>query len=116
MDTRTLVVVLAATVFGTLAWRWLRAGHYRRDDEGGPLPRHLWVPALAPFVGLVVALGLADRLGDLHGEIERRFGKEAKIVWLNIRRPRWPWRLFSAAVGATLEILEERSARARLGL
>lgn len=61
MDTRTLVVVLAAAVFGVLAWRWLRAGHYRRDDEGGPLPRHLWVPALAPFVGLVVALGLADR-------------------------------------------------------
>lgn len=58
MDTRTLVVVLAAAVFGALAWRWLRAGHYRRDDEGGPLPRHLWVPALAPFVGLVLERGL----------------------------------------------------------
>ncbi|UPG72081.1 S49 family peptidase [Roseomonas gilardii subsp. gilardii] len=91
---------------------WVRSRRANRlkAPEGEIFSGRFWTGREA------VALGLADRLGDLYGEIERRFGKETKIVWLNVRRPRWPWRLFSAAVGATLEILEERSARARLGL
>ncbi|MGE9781286.1 prepilin peptidase [Janibacter sp. G368] len=61
MDSRTLLVVLLAAACGVLGWRWLRTGRYRRPDEGGPLPRHLWVAGVAPFVGLVVERGLVDR-------------------------------------------------------
>lgn len=61
MDPRTLLAVLAALACGLLGWWWLRTGGYRRADEGGPLPRHLWVPAVAPFVGLVLERSLADR-------------------------------------------------------
>ena len=61
MDPRTPLVVLAALACGLVGWRWLRAGTYRRPGEGGPLPRHLWVPALAPFVGLAVERSLTDR-------------------------------------------------------
>lgn len=61
MDLRTLLVAVVATVYGLIGYLWLRRGAYRRADEGGPLPRHLWVPALAPFVGLVVERSLDDR-------------------------------------------------------
>lgn len=61
MDPRTLVVVIAALACGLAGWSWLRTGAYRRQDEGGPLPRHLWVPVLAPCVGLLVERSLADR-------------------------------------------------------
>lgn len=61
MDTRTLVVILAAAACGLAGYAWLRTGTYRREDEGGPFPRHLWVAALAPFVGLLVERSLDDR-------------------------------------------------------
>lgn len=61
MDLRTLIVAGMATVCGVVGYLWLRRGTYRRADEGGPLPRHLWVPALAPFVGLVVERSLDER-------------------------------------------------------
>lgn len=53
--------MLAALACGALGWSWLRTGSYRRPDDDGALPRHLWVPALAPFVGLVLERSLADR-------------------------------------------------------
>lgn len=53
--------MLAALACGVLGWSWLRTGTYRRPEDDGALPRHLWVPALAPFVGLVLERSLADR-------------------------------------------------------
>lgn len=52
--------MLAALACGVLGWSWLRTGTYRRPEDDGTLPRHLWVPALAPFVGLVLERSLAD--------------------------------------------------------
>lgn len=75
-------------------------------------------------------LGLVDRLGDLRGEVRRRFGEDAKIVPMGARRPRFPWRLLaggSAAVpppsgdpaawaDGALAVAEARAAWARIGL
>lgn len=61
MDSRLVVVIAAFGVLGLVIRARLRTGSYRRPDEGGPLPRHLWVVAAAPFAAALVALGLADR-------------------------------------------------------
>lgn len=55
--------MLVAVVTGALgigALLRLRTGRYRRPDETGPLPRHLWVAPVAPFAGVLVAGALAD--------------------------------------------------------
>lgn len=61
VEARTVVVAILALVVGVAGWRWLATGGYRREDEGGPLPRHVWVAAVAPFVAVAVERGLADR-------------------------------------------------------
>lgn len=53
-----VAVVTGALGIGVLVA--LRRGAYRRPDETGPLPRHLWVVAVAPFAGVLVARALAD--------------------------------------------------------
>ncbi|UFN48061.1 S49 family peptidase [Roseomonas sp. OT10] len=92
------------------AWVRARRGERLVGEESLLFSGRFWAGREA------VSLGLADRLGDLHGEIATRFGEEARLVWLNARRPRWPWRIFAAAAGAGLSVMEERGARARLGL
>lgn len=57
-------------------------------------------------------LGLIDRLGDLHGEIRRRFGEKAQVVPFGAKRPPLPLRLLRGAMA----VLEERAAWARIGL
>jgi serine protease SohB len=59
-----------------------------------------------------VELGLADGLGDAHGEARRRFGEDAKLLPIGARRRRFPLSLLGDAAAA----LEERAAWARLGL
>lgn len=61
MDSRTLLTIALAAACGVGGWLWLRTGSYRRADEGGTLPPHLWVVVLAPVVGFVVERSLADR-------------------------------------------------------
>lgn len=61
MDTRTILVILVMGALGIGVLLWLRRGTYRRPDESGPLPGHLWVVPLAPFAGVLVDLALADR-------------------------------------------------------
>lgn len=91
---------------------WVRArrGERLKASEAELFSGRFWTGREA------VALGLADRLGDLHGEVARRFGEGVRVRRFDVRRPRWPWRLFSAAAGAAVELLEERAARARIGL
>ncbi|MFT8245038.1 S49 family peptidase [Roseomonas sp. BN140053] len=91
-------------------WVRSRRGAHLRGEEAELFSGRFWTGREA------VALGLADRLGELHAEIHGRFGEDVRLRWFNMRRPRWPWRWFAAAVGAGLEILEERAARSRLGL
>lgn len=55
-----LLAALLLVVALALCW-WLRTGHYRRPEETGPLPRHVWVVPAIPFVGVLVALALEDR-------------------------------------------------------
>ncbi|MFC0389529.1 S49 family peptidase [Muricoccus vinaceus] len=94
-----------------------RGGRLRKDGE--PLfSGRFWTGRRA------LELGLVDRLGDLRGEVTRRFGEDAKIVPLGARRPRLPWRLLSGAEGWTpagaaegaLAAIEARTAWSRLGL
>ncbi|SHI39932.1 signal peptide peptidase SppA [Roseomonas rosea] len=68
-------------------------------------------------------LGLVDGLGDLRGEVTRRFGEKARIIPLGARRPRLPWRLLSgvsldpaAVVDGALTAVEARAAWNRIGL
>lgn len=63
-----------------------------------------------------VSLGLADGLGDLHGEVRRRFGSKAKLLPLGQRRPSLLQRLIPGMAGAAAFAIEERAAWARLGL
>ncbi len=70
-----------------------------------------------------VELGLADRLGDLRGEVRRRFGEDARIVPLGARRPRFPWRLLTGAAAdpaewaaGALSAAEARTTWGRIGL
>lgn len=55
------LLALALLLAGMVVLAWLRTGRYRRPDESGPLPRHLWVVPVAPFAGVLVGLALADR-------------------------------------------------------
>src|SRR5699024_6631626 len=50
---RVQLIFLAALLLGVaLALsRWLRTGRYRRPEETGPLPRHVWVVPAIPFGG-----------------------------------------------------------------
>jgi len=91
-------------------WVRSRRGDRLKGSEADLFSGRFWTGREA------VAHGLADRIGDLHGEVLRRFGEDARITLLDARRPRWPWRLFAAAAGAAFSVLEERAARARLGL
>ena len=55
------VLLVALTLIGLTLCLWLRTGRYRRPDETGPLPRHLWVVPATPFVAVLVAGALAER-------------------------------------------------------
>ncbi|TPG57516.1 S49 family peptidase [Roseomonas nepalensis] len=104
-----------------IAWVESRRGE-RLRKEGEPLfSGRFWTGRRA------LDLGLVDRLGDLRGEVTRRFGEEARIVPLGARRPRLPWRLLSgaslaegwtpaAAAEGALAAIEARTAWSRLGL
>ena len=59
MQQVTIAVALLAV--GAALCAWLRTGRYRREDEGGPLPHHLWVVPVAPVVGALITLALDDR-------------------------------------------------------
>lgn len=50
-----LTAVLVAVVGTALAWRWLRTGAYRRDDEVTPLPGHRWVLVAIPLLTAALA-------------------------------------------------------------
>jgi signal peptide peptidase SppA len=76
-----------------------------------------------------VELGLADRVGEMVTEVKTRFGKDAKLVRIEARRPRFPLRflpgfsaepteggLGTAIAEGALAALEERAAWGRLGL
>lgn len=54
-----VTVSMCAAGIGTVTW--LRAGAYRRPGEIRPLPGHLWVAAVVPAAGVLVALALADQ-------------------------------------------------------
>lgn len=60
-------------------------------------------------------LGLCDRLGDLRGEAERRFGPKVRLVRVGARRRRWPFSLLPTPQDL-LAAAEERAAWGRLGL
>ncbi|WP_277452049.1 A24 family peptidase [Janibacter sp. DB-40] len=60
MDSRLVLVAVVTGALGIGVLVALRRGAYRRPDETGPLPRHLWVVAVAPFAGVLVARALAD--------------------------------------------------------
>ncbi|WP_458095783.1 S49 family peptidase [Roseomonas sp. WA12] len=100
-----------------IAWVEARRGT-RLKRDGEPLfSGRFWTGRRA------LELGLVDRLGDLRGEVVRRFGEKAKIVPLGARRPRLPWRLLSgatldpaAAVEGALAAVEARTAWTRIGL
>lgn len=53
-----VAVAMGAVGIGVLIR--LRSGAYRRPGETGPLPRHLWVVPVTPFVGVLVAGALAE--------------------------------------------------------
>ncbi len=57
------LILLAALLLAVAlaVCRRLRTGRYRRPEETGPLPRHVWVVPAIPFVGVLVALALEDR-------------------------------------------------------
>jgi signal peptide peptidase SppA len=63
--------------------------------------------------------GLIDGLGDLHGEIARRFGAKAKPKMFSLARPTLLQRLFGGAAAAITEsvfdTMDERDLRARFG-
>lgn len=60
MDSRLVLVAVVTGALGIGVLIRLRSGSYRRPDEAGPLPRHLWVVPVAPFAGVLVAGALAD--------------------------------------------------------
>lgn len=60
MDPRLILVILAMGALGVGVLALLRSGAYRRPDESGPLPHHLWVAPAVPVAGALVALALAD--------------------------------------------------------
>lgn len=104
-----------------IGWVEARRGS-RLRKEGEPLfSGRFWTGRRA------LDLGLVDRLGDLRGEVTRRFGEEAKIIPMGARRPLLPWRLLSGAAPGggwtpeglaegALAAVEARPAWSRLGL
>jgi signal peptide peptidase SppA len=91
-------------------WVRSRRGGKLKGEEGALFSGRFWTGREA------VALGLADGLGDLHGEVRRRFGEKAKLLPLGQRRPSLLQRLIPGMAGAAAFALEERAAWARLGL
>ncbi|WP_426956112.1 S49 family peptidase [Muricoccus radiodurans] len=108
--------LLAALHREFIAWVESRRGGRLRAEE--PLfTGRFWTGRRA------LELGLVDGLGDLRGEVIRRFGEKARVVPLGARRPRFPWRLLSgasfdpaASVDAALSAMEARAVWGRLGL
>ncbi|MBP0444106.1 S49 family peptidase [Roseomonas sp. SSH11] len=100
-----------------ITWVEARRGT-RLRPEGEPLfTGRFWTGRRA------LELGLVDGLGDLRGEVNRRFGEKARIIPLGARRPRLPWRLLSgasldpaAAVDGALAAAEARATWGRIGL
>jgi serine protease SohB len=88
------------------AWVRSRRGDRLKAPEAELFTGRFWTGRRA------VELGLADRLGDAKGEVERRFGETARLVPVGGRRPPLPLRLLRGAAA----LAEERAAWARLGL
>jgi serine protease SohB len=91
---------------------WVRARRGARltGEEGALFSGRFWTGREA------VALGLADGLGDLYGEVRRRFGEKAKLLPLGQRRPSLLQRLIPGVAQQAALAMEERTAWARLGL
>jgi len=97
------------------AWVRDRRGTKLKAGEEELFTGRFWIGQRA------VELGLADRIGELGAVVKERFGKEAKLVRVEQRRPRFPLRFLpgidSAALAeGALAAVEERAAWARLGL
>jgi len=92
------------------SWVRSRRGTKLKGEEAALFSGRFWTGREA------VALGLADGLGDLHGEVRRRFGEKAKLLPLGQRRPSLLQRLIPGMAGSAVLALEERAAWARLGL
>ncbi len=85
---------------------WVRSRRSLRAPEEQLFTGRFWTGRQG------VELGLADGLGDAHGEARRRFGEDAKLLPIGARRRRFPFSLLGDAAAA----MEERAAWARLGL
>jgi signal peptide peptidase SppA len=93
------------------AWVRTRRGALFKAPEEELFNGRFWTGKQA------VALGLADRLGEVSSEIKARFGEKAQQAVIGARRPPWPLRLLPGlSAGAILAAAEERAAWARLGL
>lgn len=105
-----------------IGWVEARRGTRLRPEEEPLFTGRFWTGRRA------LELGLVDGLGDLRGEVTRRFGEHARIIPLGARRPRLPWRLLSGAaldpaaldsaalVDGALVAAEARAAWGRVGL
>lgn len=85
---------------------WVRSRRSLRAPEDELFTGRFWTGRQG------VELGLADALGDAHGEARRRFGEDATLLPIGAKRRRFPFSLLGDAAAA----LEERAAWARLGL
>ncbi len=97
------------------AWVRGRRGAKLKAPEEELFSGRFWTGSRA------VELGLADRTGEVTSEVKSRFGKDAKLVRIEHRRPRFPLRFLPGLDGGELAeravaALEERAAWARLGL
>jgi signal peptide peptidase SppA len=61
-------------------------------------------------------LGLADAMGDLHGVLAQRYGKDVRLRRIPVGRMSLMRRLMGGAGDALFDALEERAAFARYGL
>jgi signal peptide peptidase SppA len=109
--------LMAALHHEFVAWVEARRGTRLRRDGEPLFSGRFWTGRRA------LELGLVDGLGDLRGEVTRRYGEKARIIPLGARRPRLPWRLLTgatldpaAAVEGALAAVEARSAWNRIGL
>lgn len=115
-DVARLDSLLAALHGEFMGWvRSRRGDRLRATEADGLFTGRFWTGRRA------VELGLADRLGDAHGEARRRFGDKVRLIPVGARRRPLLMRFLPGVAAAraadgVLAALEERAAWARLGL